>query len=73
MNRKEFDEFVSETYGISADYPWKDSEEAVYRHISNRKWFAIVLKVKKSKLIPKEKEVNYTENRLHSCAACFFA
>jgi predicted DNA-binding protein (MmcQ/YjbR family) len=58
MNRKEFDEFVFETYGISADFPFKDSKEPVYRHTSNRKWFAIVINVKKSRLIPKEKEAS---------------
>ena len=65
MNRKEFDEFVFETYGIAADYPFKDSKEAVYRHISNRKWFAIVLSVKKSKIIPTEKEAS-SENEEES-------
>ena len=61
MTRKEFDVYINEAYGIEADHPW-DSPEAVYRHKSNRKWFAIVLSVKKSKLFTEEKEATSKES-----------
>ncbi|MBE6649633.1 MAG: hypothetical protein E7614_09000 [Ruminococcaceae bacterium] len=54
MNREEFDRFVFDTYGIYADYPFEESNVPVYRHKANRKWFAVVLSVKKSKLKPSE-------------------
>ena len=43
MTREEFEKFVDETYGIKADYPWGDGDTGVFRHGSNKKWFAIVM------------------------------
>lgn len=43
MTREEFEKFVDETYGIKADYPWGDGDTCVFRHGSNKKWFAIVM------------------------------
>ncbi len=64
MNREEFDRFVFDTYGINPDFPFEDSNTPVYRHKTNRKWFAIVLSVKKSKLKPiEETNVNDFEEK----------
>ena len=30
-------------YGVAADFPWEDSENAVFRHAGSRKWFAIIM------------------------------
>ncbi len=50
MNRKEFEKYITDTYGALADYPWSNEPEyAVYRHEINRKWFALVMKVPKNK------------------------
>lgn len=43
MTREEFEKFVDETYGVKADYPWGDGDTGVFRHDSNKKWFAIVM------------------------------
>lgn len=43
MTREEFEKFVDETYGVKADYPWGDGDTGVFRHGSNKKWFAIVM------------------------------
>lgn len=43
MTREEFEKFVDETYGVEADYPWGDGDTGVFRHGSNKKWFAIVM------------------------------
>ena len=41
------------TYSVEPDYPWMDTpESAVFRHEANRKWFALVTTVPKSKLGP---------------------
>lgn len=34
---------MDETYGVKADYPWGDGDTGVFRHGSNKKWFAIVM------------------------------
>ena len=51
MNRKEFERLVIDTYNIKADYPFnEDFETGIFRHVSNQKWFAIAMKIPKSKL-----------------------
>lgn len=48
MNRNEFINYVQTAYGVKGDNPWqKDPESTVFRHIGNRKWFALVMRVKK--------------------------
>ena len=44
-------EYIESTYGVSAEFPWiKYPEYMVFRHIGNRKWFALVMEVPKEKL-----------------------
>lgn len=44
-------EYIESTYGVSAEFPWiKYPEYMVFRHIGNRKWFALVMEVLKEKL-----------------------
>ena len=51
MKRTELEKYISETYGVSADYPWvKYPEYAVFRHGHNKKWFAVVMKLPKTRL-----------------------
>ena len=39
-----------ETYRTSADYPFdEDFETAVFRHTSNRKWYAVMMRVSRRK------------------------
>ena len=50
MKKQEFLEYCLNTYGTSPDYPFdEDFETAVLRHGSNRKWYAIVMKVSRRK------------------------
>ena len=50
MTRQEFFELCLNTYGTSPDYPFdEDFETAVFRHVDNRKWYAIVMKVSRRK------------------------
>ena len=58
-SKKDFEKLVSDAYGINADYPFKDNSASVFRHESNKKWFAIIMTVDKSKLDKSQKgEVN---------------
>ena len=50
MRKQEFLEYCFDTYGTSPDYPFDDwMESAVFRHVDNRKWYAIVMKVSRRK------------------------
>ena len=55
MNRGQLQKFILETYGISAEYPWK-TNDMVFRHSDNRKWFALVMNITKEKLGLPDKE-----------------
>ena len=50
MTKQEFLEYCLNTYGISPDYPFDDwMESAVLRHVDNKKWYAIVLRISRRK------------------------
>ncbi len=50
MTKEELFSHCIDTYGTSPDYPFdNDFESAVLRHIGNRKWYALVMRVPKSK------------------------
>ena len=44
-------DYIKKKYKILPDYPWmKYDDNAVFRHGDNRKWFALVMGVKREKL-----------------------
>lgn len=50
LSRENLDKYISETYGVTAEFPWIQYPSfAVYRHIGNKKWFAVVMNLHKSK------------------------
>lgn len=49
MTRQEFFDYCLDTFSTEPDYPWGDSEAAVMRHFSNRKWYALIMRVPRSK------------------------
>lgn len=60
MNRIDLDKYISEIYKTAPEHPWpKYPTYAVYRHKDNRKWFAVVMEIPKTKLgIPEDGMVN---------------
>ena len=51
MTRAEMERYILDTYAVAADYPWQDdAEDAVFRHESNRKWFALAMTVERRRL-----------------------
>ena len=51
MNRKELKQYIQNTFNVNPDYPWvKQPDNEVFRHSSNKKWFALLMNVEKSKL-----------------------
>ncbi len=50
MTKQGFFEYCLETYSTSPDYPFdEDFETAVLRHVDNRKWYAIIMRVSRRK------------------------
>ena len=50
MKKQEFLKYCLNTYGTSPDYPFdEDFETAVLRHVENRKWYALVMRVSRRK------------------------
>lgn len=51
MYRKELEEYIRTYYSGESDYPWiKYPNYEVFRHTSNKKWFALIMEVSKNKL-----------------------
>ena len=51
MNREELETYILAQYSTEPDYPWSDHPRfAVFRHVGNRKWFALVMEVPRDKL-----------------------
>lgn len=51
MTREQLKEYILSEYGIVEDYPFnKDSTTAVFRHQSNKKWFALMMNIPSCKL-----------------------
>lgn len=51
MDRLELEEYIKNNYNTEPDHPWiKYPSNAVFRHNSNRKWFALIMDVQKEKL-----------------------
>ena len=55
MTKTELFEFIKTEYNVEPDYPF-DDENAVFRHRSNRKWFALVMNIRRDRLLPGEAE-----------------
>ena len=60
MTRKELLAFISETYSAAEEHPWADTPTAaVFRHDSNKKWFALIMNIPKKSLgIPQDGAVD---------------
>lgn len=51
MTREQLDKLILKTYGICADYPFKqDCTTGVFRHSDTGKWFAISMCIRARKL-----------------------
>lgn len=51
VTRIELDKLINDKYSVSAEYPWMSAPTyAVYRHGNNKKWFAVIMDIPKSKI-----------------------
>ena len=47
MTREELEKYVKDNYSAEPDYPWiKYPDYEVFRHTSNKKWFALIMEKK---------------------------
>lgn len=69
MKRRELEAFIRKTYSVGADYPWLNYPNyEVFRHCSNRKWFAIIMDVPKNKLgLPGRELLDIVNFKCDSC------
>ncbi|MBO4927457.1 MAG: MmcQ/YjbR family DNA-binding protein [Clostridiales bacterium] len=43
--------YISEQYGVDAEFPWEnDAVSCVFRHRENKKWFALIMEVRRETL-----------------------
>lgn len=50
MNRREVIEYIKKIYSTDPEYPWGSTPDfAVFRHQSNKKWFAVIMDLPKNK------------------------
>ena len=51
MDRTELEEYIQNNYSAEPDYPWiKYPNYEVFRHNSNKKWFALIMDVPQNRL-----------------------
>lgn len=51
MDKQKFSLYIEDFYGIKYDCPFEDDLDTwVFRHPDNKKWFALVMTIKKRKL-----------------------
>ncbi|MCM1528791.1 MAG: MmcQ/YjbR family DNA-binding protein [Alistipes sp.] len=49
MTREDVFRYARERYGTSPDYPWESTPDAAVLRKSNKKWYGLVMNVKKSR------------------------
>lgn len=51
MDRYELERYLMESHNCTSDCPWADyPEHRVFRHVNNKKWFALIMRIPREKL-----------------------
>ncbi|MBQ6836024.1 MAG: MmcQ/YjbR family DNA-binding protein [Clostridia bacterium] len=51
MDKNMLINYISDFYGVSPEHPWESHPDySVFRHDVNRKWFAVIMNIPKSRL-----------------------
>lgn len=62
IEREEIFNYIKENYDVNPEYPWDDTPDAaIFRHSNNKKWFALIMKVKDEEYLNVKTEPNYSE------------
>lgn len=58
MTREKLEKYIQNNYSAEPDYPWvKYPDYEVFRHTSNKKWFALIMEIPKDKLGLQTKDI----------------
>lgn len=62
MERKQILNYIKEHYDVNPEYLWEDTPDAaIFRHASNRKWFALIMPVKDEEYLNVKTEPDYSD------------
>lgn len=62
LKREEIFKYIKEEYDVNPEYLWEDTPDAaIFRHHNNRKWFALIMKVKNEEYLNVKTEPSYSE------------
>ena len=51
MNISQLESYIIENYNVESDFPWvKYPNYEVFRHSGSRKWFALIMEIRRGKL-----------------------
>ena len=42
---------IDEAYHVSPDFPWKGDRSGVFRHTNSRKWFGLIMRIRRKNLL----------------------
>ena len=58
LNQEKLEKYIQNNYSAEPDYPWvKYPDYEVFRHTSNKKWFALIMEIPKDKLGLQTKDI----------------
>ena len=62
MEQEEIFKYIKEKYNANPEYLWEDTpDSAIFRHNKNRKWFALIMKVKGKQCLNVKTDPNYSD------------
>ena len=50
MDISDLNRYIRDRFDLEADYPWGEDDGCVFRHPSNRRWFAVEMRVPYARL-----------------------
>ncbi len=62
IKREEIFKYIEENYGAQPEYLWDDTPDAaIFRHENNKKWFALIMKVKEEEYLNVKTAPDYSD------------
>lgn len=68
IKREKILKYVKEKYDVIPEYLWDDTPDAaIFRHHTNRKWFALIMNVKGEEYLNVKTEPDYSDLLRNTC------
>lgn len=62
IKREKIINYIKEKYDANPEYLWEDTPDAaIFRHKNNRKWFALIMKVKDEEYVNVKTNPDYSD------------